>query len=91
MSPSMRWCTLARSVFEIGVPVGHIAFGDPATVYAHHDTQAVHAQLSALGFTKAVFELAVQRLADADTIERLCTRYARALGAAHRDDHIVHE
>src|SRR5712691_4858198 len=80
-----------RCLAGTGVPIGHIAFGDPATIYAPHEAPAVHAQLSALGFTKAVFGLEAQRLADADTIERLCARYARALGAAHRDAHIVHE
>ena len=80
-----------RCLAGTGVPIGHIAFGDPATVYAPHEAPTVHAQLSALGFTKAVFGLEAQHLADADTIERLCARYARALGATHRDDHIVHE
>lgn len=80
-----------RCLAGTGVPMGHIAFGDPATVYAPHEAPVVHAQLSALGFTKAVFGLEAQRLADAETIERLCTRYARALGAAHREDHIVDE
>src|SRR5215831_12539948 len=77
-----------RCLAGTGVPIGHIAFGDPATVYAPQDAPAVHGQLSALGFTKAVFGLDAPRLADAETIEQLCTRYARALGAAHRDDHI---
>src|SRR5207245_4272618 len=80
-----------RCLAGTGVPMGHMAFGDPATVYAPHEAPAVHAQLSALGFAKAVFGLETQRLADTDTIERLCARYARALGAAHRDDHIVDE
>ncbi len=79
-----------RCLAGTGVPMGHIAFGDPATVYAPHDAPVVHAQLSALGFAKAVFGLDAQRLADAGTIEQLCARYARALGT-HRDDHIVEE
>src|SRR5262245_50966606 len=68
-----------RCLAGTGVPIGHIAFGDPATVYAPHDAPTVHAQLAALGFTKAVFGLDAQRLADADTIEQLCARYAKAL------------
>jgi carbonic anhydrase/acetyltransferase-like protein (isoleucine patch superfamily) len=79
-----------RCLAGTGVPIGHIAFGDPAKVYAPHEAPAVHAQLSALGFTKAVFGLEAQRLADADTIEKLCERYARLLGA-HQDDRIVSE
>jgi carbonic anhydrase/acetyltransferase-like protein (isoleucine patch superfamily) len=79
-----------RCLAGTGVPMGHIAFGDPATVYAPHDAPAVHAPLSARGFAKAVFGLDAQRLADAGTIEQLCARYARALGT-HRDDHIVAE
>ena len=68
-----------------GVPIGHIALGDPATIYPPGDAPAVHAQLRALGFTKAVFGFDAPGLADAGTIETLCTRYARAL-RAHRDD-----
>jgi carbonic anhydrase/acetyltransferase-like protein (isoleucine patch superfamily) len=79
-----------RCLAGMGVPIGHIAFGDPAQVYAPHDAPQVHAQLSALGFTKAVFGLDVQRLADAGTIEKLCERYARSL-RAHRDDHVMPE
>jgi len=41
-----------RYLAGTGVPIGHIAFGDPATVYAPRDAPAVHAQLSALGFTR---------------------------------------
>jgi carbonic anhydrase/acetyltransferase-like protein (isoleucine patch superfamily) len=73
-----------------GVPIGHIALGEPATVYAPHEAPKVHAQLSALGFAKLVFGLDTQRLADAGTIEKLCERYARAL-KNHRDDCIVRE
>jgi carbonic anhydrase/acetyltransferase-like protein (isoleucine patch superfamily) len=79
-----------RCLAGIGVPIGHIAFGDPATIYAPHEAPVVHAQLAALEFTRAVFGLEAQRLADAETIEKLCERYARALGT-HRDDHIVQE
>ncbi len=79
-----------RCLAGTGVPIGHIAFGAPATVYAPHDAPAVHAQLSALGFTKVVFGLETSHLADADAIEQLCARYALALGA-HRDDQVVPE
>ncbi len=79
-----------RCLAGTGVPIGHMAFGDPATVYAPHEAPAVHAQLSALGFAKAVFGLDAPRLADADTIEQLCVRYAKALGT-HRDDHVMPE
>ena len=43
-----------------------------------------------VGFAKAVFGLDAQRLADADTIEKLGARYAKALGT-HRDDHVMPE
>ncbi len=79
-----------RCLAGTGVPIGHIAFGTPATVYAPHDAPAVHAQLAALGFTKVVFGLETSHLADADAIEQLCARYALALGA-HRDDQVVPE
>ncbi len=71
-----------------GVPIGHIAFGDPARVYPPHEAPAVHAQLRDLGFTRAVFGFESQGLADAGTIEKLCDRYARSL-QTHRDDRIV--
>jgi carbonic anhydrase/acetyltransferase-like protein (isoleucine patch superfamily) len=79
-----------RCLAGAGVPIGHIAFGDPATVYPPHEAPVVSAQLAALGFTKVVFGLEPQRLADANTIEKLCARYARAL-ETHRDDHVVPE
>jgi carbonic anhydrase/acetyltransferase-like protein (isoleucine patch superfamily) len=67
-----------RCLAGTGVPLGHIAFGDPAMIYAPHDAPAVHAQLSALGCATAVFGLEAHRLADAGTIAQLCVRYARA-------------
>jgi len=72
------------------VPIGHIALGDPAKIYPPHHAPAVHAQLSALGFTKAVFGLEAQRLADAETIAKVCARYARAL-QSHGKDQILPE
>src|SRR6266446_6640668 len=79
-----------RCVAGTGVPIGHIALGDPATIYPPHEAPTVHAQLRALGFTKAVFGLEAQSLADAGTIEKVCERYARSL-RAHRDDAILAE
>jgi len=79
-----------RCVAGTGVPSGHIALGDPATIYPPHEAPTVHAQLRALGFTKAVFGLEAQSLADAGTIEKVCERYARSL-RAHRDDAILAE
>ena len=79
-----------RCVVGTGVPIGHIALGDPATIYPPHEAPTVHAQLRALGFTKTVFGLEAQSLVDAGTIEKVCERYARSL-RAHRDDAILAE
>jgi carbonic anhydrase/acetyltransferase-like protein (isoleucine patch superfamily) len=79
-----------RCLAGTGVPIGHITLGDPATIYPPHEASTVHAQLRALGFTKAVFGLEAQSLADARTIEKVCERYARSL-RAHRDDTILAE
>jgi carbonic anhydrase/acetyltransferase-like protein (isoleucine patch superfamily) len=79
-----------RCLAGTGVPIGHIALGDPATIYPPHEAPAVHDRLRSLGFTKAVFGFEAQGLADARTIEKLCERYARSL-QTYRDDRIVHE
>jgi hypothetical protein len=75
----MPWCTLGPGVLQ-----------DPECHWAHclwgsghglspHEAAVVSAQLAALGFTKVVFGLEPQRLADANTIEKLCERYAGEL------------
>ena len=79
-----------RCLAGTGVPIGHIALGDPATIYPPHEAPAVHAQLRSMGFTKAVFGFEAQGLADPTTIEKLCERYARSL-QSYRDDRIVDE
>jgi len=75
----------ARCPTGTGVPIGHIAFGDPATIYPPHEAPAVHAQIRALGFTRLVFGFDSQALGDAETIEKLCEKYARSL-RSHRED-----
>jgi carbonic anhydrase/acetyltransferase-like protein (isoleucine patch superfamily) len=79
-----------RCLAGTGVPIGHIALGNPATIYPPNEALTVHAQLRSLGFTKAVFGFEAQGLADPRTIEKLCERYARSL-QTYRDDRIVDE
>jgi len=75
----------ARCPTGTGVPISHIAFGDPATIYPPREAPAVHAQIRALGFTRLVFGFDSQALGDAETIEKLCEKYARSL-RSHRED-----
>jgi carbonic anhydrase/acetyltransferase-like protein (isoleucine patch superfamily) len=70
------------------VPIGHIAFGDPARIVSPSEAPTVHQELAALGFTKAVFGLDAKSLVDPRTIEALCQRYSRAL-SRHRNDTVV--
>lgn len=77
-----------RCAAGTGVPIGHIALGDPATIYLPHEASTVHAQLRAMGFTKVVFGFEAESLADARTIEKVCKKYAQSL-RAHRGDVIL--
>ena len=70
------------------VPIGHIAFGDPARIVSVAEAPTIHKELAALGFTKTVFGFDAQSLIDPTTIEELCARYSRAL-RRHREDHVV--
>lgn len=71
------------------VPMAHIAFGDPAKIYAPGEAPTVHRAVAALGFTKTVFGLETSTLGDPAVIAELCERYSRAL-TRHRDDRLVH-
>jgi len=70
------------------VPIGHIAFGDPARIVSPSEAPALRHEIAALGFTKNVFGLDAKSLADPSVIEELCRRYSRSL-LGHRDDQVV--
>ena len=70
------------------VPIGHIAFGEPARIVLPSEAPTLHQELAALGFAKTVFGFDAKSLADPTAIEELCSRYSRALGR-HRDDRVV--
>jgi len=70
------------------VPIGHIAFGDPARIVSPSEAPALRLEIAALGFTKNVFGLEAKSLADPNVIEELCRRYSRSL-LRHRDDQAV--
>jgi carbonic anhydrase/acetyltransferase-like protein (isoleucine patch superfamily) len=70
------------------VPIGHIAFGDPARIVSSSDAPSIHKEIAAIGFTKSVFGFEAKSLVDPSAIEKLCHRYSRAL-RRHRDDTAV--
>jgi len=70
------------------VPIGHIAFGDPARIVSSSEAPALRQEIAALGFTKRVFAFDAKSLADPGAIEELCRRYSRSL-LRHRDDQVV--
>ncbi len=70
------------------VPIGHIAFGNPARIVPPSEVSSIHRELGALGFTHLVFGFEADSIVDPNTIEELCKRYSRAL-RRHGDDTIV--
>ncbi len=70
------------------VPIGYIAFGDPARIVSPSDAPTIHREIAAIGFTKSVFGFEAKSLVDPKAIEELCQKYSRAL-SRHRDDTVV--
>lgn len=70
------------------VPIGHIAFGDPARIVSPSDARTIHKEIAALSFTKLVFGFEAKSLVESSAIEELCLRYSRAL-SRHRDDRVM--
>jgi carbonic anhydrase/acetyltransferase-like protein (isoleucine patch superfamily) len=70
------------------IPIGHIAFGDPAKIYHPDDAVEVHQAMSAVGFTQTVFGFDSATLADADAVRKLLDRYTNAL-REHSDDRVI--
>lgn len=78
----------ARCTAGMLVPIGHIAIGDPVRIVSPSEAPSIHQELAAQGFTKMVFGLDANSLADPETIEALCLRYSQSL-SRHRDDTIL--
>ena len=70
------------------VPIGHIAFGDPARIVSPSDAPSIHKEIAAIGFTRSIFGFEAKSLVNPSAIEELCHRYSRAL-SRHRDDVVV--
>jgi carbonic anhydrase/acetyltransferase-like protein (isoleucine patch superfamily) len=67
------------------IPVGHIAYGDPARIYTPSEALALHREIAAKGFTKTVFGLDSSEMSIPESVQALCDRYLEAL-LKHRDD-----
>lgn len=70
------------------IPIGHIAVGSPAKIHPPQEAPAVHAQISALGFTRIVFGFDSSSMTNLEATRELCDRYTLALGR-HRNDQII--
>lgn len=70
------------------IPLGHIAVGNPATIYQPNDAPAASQAIASIGFTKTVFGFEAEQIANPVTIHEICERYTHAL-RHHRDDRIV--
>jgi carbonic anhydrase/acetyltransferase-like protein (isoleucine patch superfamily) len=70
------------------IPIGYIAFGDPARILPPEAAPEVLHLLGQLGFTRTVFGFDSAHMPNAEATRELCRRYARSL-RAHRDDRIV--
>lgn len=67
------------------VPIGQIAFGDPARIYTPAQALGLHREIAAKGFTKTVFGLDSSEMSIPESVQALCDRYLEAL-LKHRDD-----
>src|SRR5437667_3215987 len=74
-----------RCVAGTGVPIGHIALGDPATIYPPQQAPPCMPSSERWASRRPSSGLEAQSLADAGTIEKVCERYARSL-RAHGED-----
>jgi len=72
------------------IAIGHIALGDPATIYPPDQAPAFHKAVAAVGFTKTVFGFKAPTLADPGAIKELCDRHTRSL-SRHQEDRVVEE
>jgi carbonic anhydrase/acetyltransferase-like protein (isoleucine patch superfamily) len=70
------------------VPMGHVAVGEPAQVYAPHEAPAALVHVGSLGFTRIVFGFDSGAMSNGEATRALCERYARAL-RRHADDEVV--
>jgi carbonic anhydrase/acetyltransferase-like protein (isoleucine patch superfamily) len=70
------------------VPLGQVALGDPAVVYAAAEVLDMHSHLFALGFTDTVFGFESSHLSNGEATRELCRRYARSL-ARHGADRML--
>jgi carbonic anhydrase/acetyltransferase-like protein (isoleucine patch superfamily) len=70
------------------VPLGHIAYGDPAKTYPVEKAPEVHAQIAEIGFTNIVFGFDSSQMTDKDATRQLCDRYTAAL-RSHSNDRVL--
>lgn len=70
------------------VPMGHIAVGSPARIYAPHEAPQALAEIGRLGFTRIVFGFDSASMTNGDATRALCERYLRAL-RQHADDEVL--
>lgn len=67
------------------VPLGHVALGNPAVIYAPGAAIVEEASLRFGRFAKAVFGIDTTRLSDSEATREICERYTTAL-TRHRHD-----
>jgi len=70
------------------VPLGHIAYGDPAKTYPIERATEVHTQIAAVGFTDIVFGFDSSQMPNGEATRQLCERYTAAL-QSHTDDRVL--
>jgi carbonic anhydrase/acetyltransferase-like protein (isoleucine patch superfamily) len=70
------------------VPMGFIAVGRPAVLYAPDEAPSARDAVDRIGFMSYVFGVDLEGRSRAEIMDEAMTRYARALGG-HRDDEVV--
>jgi len=62
---------------ETFIPINHVAFGNPARVYAPAEMDALHADLNTLGFSTYVYDIDIKGLSRAEIYKELTSRFIR--------------
>jgi carbonic anhydrase/acetyltransferase-like protein (isoleucine patch superfamily) len=70
------------------VPMGYIAVGRPAVLYAPDDAPVAHDAVDRIGFMSYVFGVDLEGKSRAETMDEAMSKYVRALGA-HTDDELA--
>jgi carbonic anhydrase/acetyltransferase-like protein (isoleucine patch superfamily) len=62
---------------ETFIPINHVAFGNPAKIYAPGEIQQLHSDLNKLGFSRYVYDINTDGLSRAEIYTELTKRFLK--------------